>query len=69
MQQEIEVPVWVKRGNMLVKREALDSDDPDHIYNYIKNELGVRPEDYGVEKPKVDRCPNCGCVLTEGDSP
>lgn len=51
---EIEVPVWVKRGQMLLRCSALNGDDPDHPYNYIRNVLGVRPEDYGVEKPKID---------------
>ena len=49
--QELEIPVWVKRGNMLHRRDCLDWDDPDHPYNYIKR-LGHQPEDYGIVNPK-----------------
>lgn len=59
--EEISIPVWVKRGSMMVRREFLSPDDPDHPYNYIKMELGLRPEDYGVRRPNVvKKCPHCG---------
>lgn len=48
---DIEVPVWVKRGTMMVNRSALNPDDPDHIYNYIKDTLGKVPEHYGIQNP------------------
>ena len=48
---EIAIPVWVKRGMMNVRRDCLDHDDPDHTYNYIKNELGLVPEEYGYMHP------------------
>jgi hypothetical protein len=48
----IEISVWVKRGKMLVRRSALDIDDPDHPYNYIKAK-GLRPEDYGIDPPPM----------------
>ena len=48
----IEIPVWVKRGGMLIRREYLDADDPDQTYNYIKS-LGKIPENYGVYSPDV----------------
>lgn len=46
--ETIDVPVWVKKGNRLVNRSCLELDDPDHTYHYIKNALGLEPEDYGV---------------------
>jgi len=42
--------LWVKRGNMIINRDALDFDDPDHLYNRIA-ELGLDPEAYGVSHP------------------
>lgn len=52
-EDEIEVPVWVKRGKRLLRRDALNGDDPDHTYNYLKAR-GIRPEDYGVKPGPVD---------------
>jgi hypothetical protein len=49
--QEIEISVWVKRGPMMVRRSALDGDDPDHPYNYIQSKYGVDPEDFGIKAP------------------
>jgi hypothetical protein len=49
--ETIDVPVWVKQGGMLIRRDALGPDDPDQTYNYIKNTMGLRPEDYGVYHP------------------
>jgi len=46
----IEMPVWVRRGKMLVRRDALPTDDPDHPYNWLAAQ-GLRPEEYGVQKP------------------
>lgn len=50
---EIEVPVWVQRGKLFVRRDALNGDDPDHTYNFLKAR-GVRPEDYGVRPGPID---------------
>lgn len=55
----IDVPVWVKRGSMLQRRDCLDADNPDNTYHYIRRELGLRPEDYGVSLPQ-GVCPRCG---------
>ena len=44
--------VWIRRGKLSVRRDALDSDDPDHPYNYIQRTYGVNPEDYGIERPQ-----------------
>ena len=63
---EIEVPVWVRRGGMIIRRDTLEFDDPDHTYNYIKDALGLKPEDYGVCLPEGwtgKRCPHCGELL------
>jgi hypothetical protein len=46
----IEVPVWVKKGGMLVRRDALDWDDPDHTWNYLEAQ-GLKPAEYGFEHP------------------
>ena len=57
-QEEISVPVWWKPGGgMMYRRDCLDADHPEHIYNYMVRELGVRPEDYGVYKQII--CPTC----------
>jgi hypothetical protein len=50
---DIEVPVWIKRGGMIVNRFALNHDDKDHPYNYIVS-LGYKPEDYGMTHPLYD---------------
>ena len=44
---DIEVPVWVRDGGMIVRRDALGIDHPESTYNYIKNVLGKTPEEYG----------------------
>jgi hypothetical protein len=48
----VRMSTWVKRGQMMVRRDALDADDPDHPYHYLQATYGVRPEDYGIEKPE-----------------
>lgn len=54
---EIEVPTWWARGGgMMVRRDALPEDHPEHTYNYIVREYGVDPEDYGIT---IRRCPHC----------
>lgn len=50
---DIVVRPWVHRGSMLVNAEALDIDDPDHIYNQILAQ-GVEPEDYGYKHPYTE---------------
>lgn len=45
--EEIQVPVWHKNGGMWIRRDCLDSTHPASYFNYIKNELGLDPEDYG----------------------
>lgn len=51
----IEYSVWVKKGIMMVRRDCLDADDPDHLYHYLKRKHGVNPEDYGIENPLTDQ--------------
>lgn len=63
MSDDIEISVWVKRGMMLIRRDALDYDDPDHPYNFIKAQ-GLEPELYGYSKPNYIKCPECGHIIT-----
>jgi len=51
--ETLQMSTWVKRGPMMVWRDALDGDDSDHPYHYRKATYGVRPEDYGIEKPEA----------------
>lgn len=50
--ETIEVPMWVKRGEMLYRRDALGIDDPDQTFNYIRDKYDVDPRDYGIENPR-----------------
>ena len=61
--KQISVPVWWSSGSMMVRRDCLPANHPEHPYNYIIREFGVRPEDYGVEKPYIEKCHNCGHIL------
>ena len=46
--ETISVPVWWNTGGGgLINRECLESDHPESRYSYIKNVLGLNPEDYG----------------------
>lgn len=54
MTTEITIRQWVKRGVFLVNADALDHDDPDHVYNQIKAQ-GVDPEDFGYHHPLHER--------------
>lgn len=50
--ESIEYSVWWKPGTgMMYNREALSPDHPEYVYNYLKREFGVDPEDYGVYHP------------------
>ena len=64
--ETIDVPVWWSRGGgMMVRRDCLPFDHPEHTYNYIKDKLGLVPEDYGFEPPpQAVVCPKCGHVHT-----
>lgn len=53
--EEIEVSTWWKNGGMLINRECLPPNHPEHMYNYMKREFDVDPEDYGVENPLKTR--------------
>lgn len=49
---KIEIPEWWSPGNgMSYLRSALPFDHPEHPYNYIKNKLGLIPEEYGQYIP------------------
>ena len=45
--KEIKVP-WYKNGIMMANRSFLPPSHPESEYNYIKNVLGLPPEEYGV---------------------
>lgn len=43
---------WVKRGPSLVRRDALDLDDPDHPSNWFAaNFPGVNSWEFGIAQP------------------
>lgn len=46
----LEYDQYVHRGNMMYLREGLEISDPDHLYNYLKNN-DIEPELYGVYHP------------------
>ena len=65
---ELKIDSWWRptgRGGMIFRRDALPVDHPEHIYNYVKREFGVDPEDYGIANPHSKRCPHCGKLLEE----
>lgn len=49
----INVPTWYTHGGIMVNRDALSPDHPEHTYNWIVRtfEGMVDPEDFGVKKP------------------
>jgi len=52
---------------MMVRRDALDRDDPDHPCNYIKAVYDVRPEEYGVRRPEPEQMPSLSDGASEMD--
>lgn len=51
--ETIEVPVWWRPGNgHMIRRDALPSSHPGSTYQYIKNELKLNPEEYGIYTDK-----------------
>lgn len=52
-EQEISVPIWWKNGGMIYRRDCLPIEHPECTYNYIKNQLKKKPEDYGVFHPDI----------------
>lgn len=45
---------YVKMGNMMVLREALSPNNPNHLYNYLKAQ-NIEPELYGINHPDAER--------------
>ena len=67
---EIKIEVWWKSGGgMMIRRDALPANHPEHTYNYVLREFGVPPEQYGIKKPidYMNTCPNCGCRFMTGE--
>ena len=59
----IEVPTWWSNGGgMAFRRDALPDDHPGSIPNYILNELGLIPSDFGYG---TVCCPHCGQSLDQ----
>jgi hypothetical protein len=57
--KEIEIPVWWSNGDgMIYRRECLSITHPEHTYNYVKNQMGLIPEDYGIFHPIVEKYQN-----------
>ena len=54
MVTEVTIKKWVKRGIFLLNTEALDHDDPDHVYNQILQQ-GGKPELFGYRHPMAER--------------
>jgi len=54
--EQIEVPVWFSNGSGIsYRRDSLSIDNPEHTYNYMKNVMGVVPEDYGILHPDTEK--------------
>jgi hypothetical protein len=51
---EISVSTWFIVGGRWYRRSSLPWDHKGSEYSYIKNELNLRPEDYGVYKNQED---------------
>ena len=49
--KSIRYDAYVKQGSMQVLREALGVDNPDQLYNYLKNNGIAEPEIYGIFHP------------------
>lgn len=62
----IEVEVWWRHNGVLTRRRCLPFDHPEYIYNYMKRELKVNPEDYGVY-PFPEEEPVPPKIWTEGE--
>lgn len=56
--ETISYPVWVTSGAMMVRRDALPREHPECLYNYIRHEYGVAPEQYGVFPPPPSDFPS-----------
>lgn len=46
--------VWYSNGHMMVRREYLERDHPENLYNHLQNH-GITPEDYGIFHPDTER--------------
>lgn len=61
MTDEIEIKLWSKQGRMFINTEALEWNDPDHVYNQALEQIkekgleGVSPEDFGLVHPLEQR--------------
>jgi len=56
--KELTYDKYVKNGSLMQLREGLGINDPNHLYNYLKNspvliEAEVTPEDFGIFHPSI----------------
>jgi hypothetical protein len=49
---------WSRGTGISTLREALPHNHPEHLYNYVKNQLGVPPEAYGIYHPFTEKYMN-----------
>lgn len=64
--EEISIPVWAGHGTgRLVRRDCLPWNHKWSTYSYIKNELKLEPEKYGVKGPSILKCPYCDQPVRE----
>jgi len=57
--QDLSLSPWLSgRGIMMVRRSALELNDPEHEFNYCKRLLegtGLSPQNFGIVNPKAER--------------
>lgn len=54
--ESIEVPEWWSPGNgVSYRRSGLSWNHPEHPYNYIKLQLGLEPEAFGILHPLTEK--------------
>lgn len=51
--KQISYDAYVKKGSMQCLREGLGAEDPDQLYNYLKNNGVEKPELYSVYHPVI----------------
>lgn len=60
---ELHFDSYVRRGSVMILREALPLSDPDNLYNYLKNspilvEENLTPEDFNIFHPVTNKYKN-----------
>lgn len=47
---QIKYETYWKRGGVWYLRESLPDSHPENLYNYVKREFNINPEDFGIYK-------------------